>query len=290
MRNYTKTNMHRIIFIIQISLLFLYLLFKISDWPGTSVLAVFSWTFTYLFYTGLSIFQIFKKDFNTALFYFLFSLIVLCIPIKILFTYYNVVIHFALIAIFGIMLFKQYKLELNKHFKYLIYLILFVNTMLLLVNSNIVNQNVFSNHVTIPYSCGQVDWSHFNKTDTLEGNHTATIDTYIMIKPNKMYNYRSAIATAVVNRDGSFYKHENEDVLKHENYHFKLTEVICRKLNTALDNNHFASYEITKSIIHNYLDSLNLEQIKYDTESNHGVNRAIQLHWEKEIDAQLLKE
>ncbi len=282
--------MQRIIFILQISLLILYVLFKTLEWPGTAALAVFSWTFTYIFYTGLSILKLVKKEFKTALLYFLFTLIVVFIPIKILFIYYNVILHFIVIAAFCIMFYKQYRLDLNKHFKYLTYLILSINGLLLFTNSNVVNQNVFSNYVTIPYSCGPVDWSHFNKTDTLTDNHVATIDTYITYRLNKMYNYRSAVATAVMNRDGSFYKHEHSDVLRHENYHFKLTEVICRRLNIALDNYHFASYNTTKAIVHSYLDSLEIIQKKYDEECSHGANQDIQLTWEKYIDKELLKE
>lgn len=282
--------MQRKIFIIQISFLFLYILFKALDWPGNATLTIFSWTFSYLYYFGLSVFKLIKKEFRTSLLYFLFSLLILFIPIKILFTYYNLILHFTVIVLFSILFYKQYNLELKEHFRYLAYFVLAINTLLLFTNSTIVNQNVFSNYTTLPYSSIPLDWSHFNKTDTLIGQHAATIDTYILFKSNKMFNYRSAIAIAVMNRDGSYYKFEHKDVLKHENYHFNITELICRKLNIALNNNHFASYDMTKVIIQNYLDSLGIMQKNYDTESIHGTEQNAQLYWEKYIDAELLKQ
>lgn len=281
--------LHRINFIIQIIFLGFYIIFKTFEWPGVAAIAILSWTFTILLYLSLTLTSLFKKELDKSALYFTFILSVGFIPTKLLFTYYNVILHFIIFIVFIFILSRQQN-EINKNFKKLSYIVIALNFLLIVFDSKTVNENVFSNYWTRPYSCGPVNWSHFNKVDSIQEEHEASIDTYILYKANKAYNYKPAIVMAVMDRSGSFYTAMHDDLLNHENYHFKLTEVYSRKINNELNKYHFANADKTKSLIRVYLDSLEIIQKNYDVESNHGLNIDNQKKWQKYIDNQLLLE
>lgn len=89
----------------------------------------------------------------------------------------------------------------------------------------------------------------------------------------------------------SIYDKEKESVLKHEQYHFEITELFARKFRKAL-----AEYEIGRSIrndVTRIYENLENErkamQLLYDEETEHSINKEAQLSWESKIEL-LLKQ
>ena len=107
------------------------------------------------------------------------------------------------------------------------------------------------------------------------------------------------IASNVMNPELSWARHDRvtEDGLRHEIYHFHLSEVYRRKLEAALLAVRVCgrTAEETKDFldrkVHEVADSWLLRaeamQETYETETEHGTNAAAQRSWEAKIDAWL---
>lgn len=84
----------------------------------------------------------------------------------------------------------------------------------------------------------------------------------------------------------------NEDVLRHEQLHFDITELHARKLRQRLENLVISSMKIEK-LARSYSHEINSDlfhmQEKYDWDTNHGTDKAKQVWWITFIFLQLQK-
>jgi len=83
---------------------------------------------------------------------------------------------------------------------------------------------------------------------------------------------------------------QNEELLKHEQYHFNLSEIYGRKLKTFLNEAELNPFKFKEearkvyNLIYNqYLD----RQTNYDLETNHGLAKKQQEEWQQVIDNEL---
>lgn len=250
---------------------------------------LFGWTYSFGFYIVMTFVSLFKRQFWLTLVYFMFALLIICIPIKISFTYYNIIVHFILIFGFLMLLYRRTELELNKSFKTFVSLILIINVFLFFAGDNFVSEKLRANYLFKSYSSEQLKWDHFNKVDSLKGGYHAHIEAFISYRINKVFNYTPATAVAKTELDNNHFVSQSDNLLEHELYHFKITEVVTRKLNKALDNYHFSSAEKTKKIVWQYLDTLYDMQKAYDTETEHNLNSQKQRQWKAWVDKELNK-
>ena len=78
--------------------------------------------------------------------------------------------------------------------------------------------------------------------------------------------------------------------LAHEQYHFNMAELYARKMKKVL-----GSLELTKAdyrreiaeLLKNFHDQYRLQQIRYDTETDHGRNMQLQYNWIGSIDDEM---
>ena len=280
---------YRIFLIIQIFFLTLYIIGKVFDLDGVFVVLTYlaSWIFAFFFYFRKSFITLFKRQYWLSSIYLLFTLLIAYIPIKIWFVFHNVIVHFVLILGFLLLLYRRRELKLNKYFKIHISLSIFINIILFFTNDNFIDEKITPNYLLKPYSSEHLNWSHFNKVDSLKGGYDAHIETYISYKINRVFNYTSATAVAITKLDESHFVSQSDNLLKHELYHFKITEIVTRKLNKILDNHHFSSPSNTKKIILQYLDTLRNMQNTYDAETKHNLNPQKQKQWELWVDKEL---
>ena len=85
-------------------------------------------------------------------------------------------------------------------------------------------------------------------------------------------------------------KSENESLLKHEQGHFDLTEIYCRKIRKEIKGGRFEISSVNKEIakiLKKENKALNVAQKKYDKETNHNLNAENQLKWDRFIDEEL---
>jgi hypothetical protein len=275
---------HLVILIIQLTFLLLYTLCVVFAWPGIVVTSIYSWGIPVSFYTLLAIFSLLKKQHIESITYFLFSLLVLCIPNKIWFTYHHILLQLILILGFTYVLFKNSKYPYNRYFKIFSYLIVSINVTLLFTSDNFISKHLKASYLFKPYSETNLSWNDFNPTDSIKDGFHARINTYIAYRVNKVYNFTCATAVAKSDIEQNLFVSQSDNLLKHELYHFKITELMTQKLNRILEDRHFCSANSTKPIILTYIDSVAILQKTYDTETNHNLNTENQILWERKID------
>lgn len=93
-----------------------------------------------------------------------------------------------------------------------------------------------------------------------------------------MHNQYSWKSKSVLNSDYA---------LNHEQYHFNITEYHARKLNSIFENKNIENESQVKYELLRIRSDLYLMQDKYDTETDHSLNRAYQSKWEYQIDSLL---
>ena len=86
-------------------------------------------------------------------------------------------------------------------------------------------------------------------------------------------------------------KLENADeALLHEKRHFDICEIFARKLRQAIIMNHFSKSRFSTSmetLFNKITQEYQLEQEKYDRETQHSLDPVQQQRWSKMIDAEL---
>lgn len=105
---------------------------------------------------------------------------------------------------------------------------------------------------------------------------------------NGQFQYK---VKALFSKSWSWAKKEGkkEFLLMHEQHHFDLTEVYARMIRKELKllTNPCKNQGKIKSIIAELTEKHNLEQKKYDIETNHGINNTVQKKWEENISKRL---
>ena len=99
----------------------------------------------------------------------------------------------------------------------------------------------------------------------------------------------SYAAYAGQNNQLSWTKDTSKYGLNHEQYHFNITELHARKMNTYIKNNpnlELREYQLKLDLLRGELSRM---QSKYDRESDHSLNFDRQRRWEYKIDSLLLE-
>ncbi len=84
---------------------------------------------------------------------------------------------------------------------------------------------------------------------------------------------------------------KSESILKHEQYHFNLTEVWARKLRKEITSKKWNVKTFEKefnSLFKKHMAQTLKEQLRYDNETNHSQMSAKQTEWEQAIDEELI--
>lgn len=97
------------------------------------------------------------------------------------------------------------------------------------------------------------------------------------------------IAYAGQNNQKSYKKTSSisDNLLKHEQYHFNITEVHARIMNQYLENNFSNSEGDHLNQLQSVKNKLSHMQNKYDQETNHSLKHDMQSRWEFKIDSML---
>jgi hypothetical protein len=135
---------------------------------------------------------------------------------------------------------------------------------------------------------GTLTWEDFKGIPTVLGSYDAAIRSQIFLE----YDSAKSKMVAYAGQDdiGSYVRDQSigsETLLRHEQYHFNITEVFSRKLNEYIAKN-------PRETLYNYtlrLNSLSIDldnmQADYDFETKHGGVTSAQAHWEYRIDSLL---
>ena len=162
----------------------------------------------------------------------------------------------------------------------------------LLLTIQVYSQNLNRSKDTITYrEYNKLQWQDFKASPPENTLFTASVSTGMSYKwsystskgiPDFDYEVQAKLYR---NFSWSNYKTEKEQVLKHEQLHFDITELYVRKFRKAL-----SEYIVGRSIrndiarIYNDLEAeRNGMQLLYDAETNHSLIKDKQLEWELRI-------
>lgn len=143
----------------------------------------------------------------------------------------------------------------------------------------------------------QLDWSDFQQRVGQGGIFKAF--TYSGIR----YEVRDRDGKVSIDVESYFLPDESwafqdylsDELLAHEGLHFHITEIFARKMRREferfeVDIETFVENDLIEEVKAKYnalYDDMEVLQKKYDSETDHGLNRKIQLEWEDWIDVQL---
>lgn len=169
---------------------------------------------------------------------------------------------------------------------------LLLTSLFLVLSLTAFSQN---HHATILWGT-PLSWNHFKGNPQSNGYHFASANMGVSIdyswkhrnnKPELKY-----IVNAIFNPSHSWVKpgKKSSDLLRHEQVHFDITELMARRFRKFLTENNFKSGKVRSAVDGKYkfLQRLSREiQECYDQQTNHGSNSTKQLEWERKICIEL---
>jgi len=138
----------------------------------------------------------------------------------------------------------------------------------------------------------EISWDDFK---IVPANYAASSATEInldyKIKNGKYY----FTVTAVFHPEASYVSEEtnhrrSESILLHERLHFDITEIHCRRLRQEINKFNGCAISSFNEVVKAYnaeIDALDVEQRRYDYETEHSQNEYMQRQWETEVKDRL---
>ncbi|MEQ8711893.1 MAG: hypothetical protein RIC80_02695 [Cyclobacteriaceae bacterium] len=133
----------------------------------------------------------------------------------------------------------------------------------------------------------QVTWDDFQGTPLIPNRFDASIATYIDLEYDSVF--QKTVARASMSPKLSW-KNEgmlSEHLLRHEQYHFNLTEVYARQMSNIIKAKPNESTDFYESKRDSLVEKLKNENQMYDTYTDHGTIIDQQRFWEFDIDLSL---
>lgn len=162
----------------------------------------------------------------------------------------------------------------------------------ILFNNFCYSQNDANEDSLIKWSVGvNLKWSDFKKESFKKDDISAQTNTiYKITTVDKLENKISIEVSTYFNPNKSWVRTEslrNINLLKHENGHFTIAEIIARKLRRELSTCSVYSideaYKIINDAANKYRKELKLIQSIYDKETNHSKDFLNQKKWDEKI-------
>ncbi|WP_017734092.1 DUF922 domain-containing protein [Nafulsella turpanensis] len=131
----------------------------------------------------------------------------------------------------------------------------------------------------------QLTWKDFRDIPVPFSRYAATVSSRIHLD----YNEESEryFAYAGQNDVESWVYEEDDYLLRHEQYHFNITEIHARKLNDYLSTTGDISKEDAENKLSEIGEEMNSMQERYDAETDHSLKVPNQAYWEFKIDSSL---
>lgn len=217
--------------------------------------------------------------------FLILGVLYLLVAMKIMFTYYNVLISSTLTVLGIVYLLKKEASTKLPTTTPIIFLSL-INVVLVFTSDTKIL--LLLNSGFTPWN-SEIAWDDF-KGEPLESTdeNDAEIYTWINYKVNHAFNPTPAIAIALMDPEFSRkklpQKNLTPELLQHEQYHFNLTE---RMKNLALDSvSPLNTAEENETIIRFFIERENQEQNQYDQLTMHGSDYEQQQAWETKFEGQ----
>ncbi|MFL1895812.1 hypothetical protein ACJRPK_08920 [Aquimarina sp. 2-A2] len=134
----------------------------------------------------------------------------------------------------------------------------------------------------------KLTWDHFQGIVKPFSPYSASIYSEIKVSYDTISD--RYISYAIQENQFSWKKSsvgDDKHLLRHEQYHFNLTEYYSRRMNSFLRVNNIESTDDFMGELNRLSKELGKAQNLYDTETNHNLNTEEQKRWEAKIDSML---
>jgi hypothetical protein len=132
----------------------------------------------------------------------------------------------------------------------------------------------------------QLNWNDFNgikPKQTIQGAFTYTSIYYEIVSKNSILINNCMLK----NKSWSNAGIRTNDLLKHEQYHFHLSEVMVRNMRQEISAMDELKLSKLKIIFDKWTERNRIEQDSYDLETSHSQDIKAQIRWQEKIDYEL---
>ncbi|WP_299313227.1 hypothetical protein [uncultured Aquimarina sp.] len=190
-----------------------------------------------------------------------------------------------LIEIF-ISIFQRVYLFVKLHTAFKLKVFLCIFSLAIILGISLIQNNFYKKPIYKRW--GELSWSDFKGMGRPFTTFEAGISSKVYLESDSIG--KSYKAYSAQNNQQSWKKYENEDsyeLLLHEQYHFNITEVFARKMNSYTKDNPDENYSFYKQKLRDLFGEEREMQRQYDNESDHSIKIDKQISWEYKIDSLL---
>lgn len=242
------------------------------------------------YYLAKAIFCLLRNKYSESFVVFLSALLVLIVPVKIQFEYYNV-FFFGFLIFISVAFLKGKTISPDFRPAVVTFsLLILLNIILILIPNNLVT--TYLNNQYLSWRPNLI-WSDFKGQPEPTQKSVSFIDSNLRWKLNKVFNYPAGTVIAIMDQsksykriappdvDPDFLKWVNRYSLKHEKTHFNITEFYSRKANEQLGSKWPLRETEAKIILEQIFEEYNHEDKLYDSITHHGLDTIQQINWTK---------
>lgn len=241
-----------------------------------------------LIYLLSSMRSLYKKQNQAALLFLLCSLLVLIIPFKVVYEYYSIYF-FLLLACLAVWWLKvQVKSTLPSKLRTSASLLIAISLLVMVIPDTTVFAHLNREHLLWT---PDLEWKDFRGTPPENYKYTASINSHIKWKTNKVYNYPAGAVISLMEPDKSYRKEvavgydpriktlAEKHLLRHEQTHFDLAEHFSRLANQKLASHLLLSDTEAQSMLEQLQKEYEAIEAIYDSTTRHGADTLQQAKW-----------
>lgn len=214
-----------------------------------------------IYFIVLSIIYLLKKEYIESIFAFAATCLLVLIPIKATYIFYNQFFAFLLISLISIFLYKKGKTIRSRE---ALFTLIFLNTFLFMIPDRTLLE-YFDKHSLYWH---KISFSEFKGLPPNNRIHKAEIMLKLNFKINRVYNYPPAIVGAAMDPNTSWVNpifRGNPATLIHEQFHFNILEYNKLLLLDSIKNCWLSTFHQKQAIVKYYYDIADKMQNYYDT-------------------------
>lgn len=235
-----------------------------------------------LIYLVIGLFKVIKSKKSDFLSCLLVALLLLLIPVKVYYTYYNILIHFLILGTSAYWFYKTQK-KINFEIRIMTLSLIVLNIGLLCTSDTRVFKFIYGKENSYTTN---LKTSNFKGQPEYASSGGAMSYVQLQWKVNEVYNYPQAIAISVFYTDRSWIKPDIKysgivSLLNHEQTHLNILEATRIEAIDSLKSFWGKSPKEIESILTYFHNQERRTQIVYDSITNHGLFDHYQKQWDE---------
>jgi len=216
------------------------------------------------------------------------SALVLILPFKITYYYYNIYF-FICITILGAWFLKAYYLKFNSsEYRTIAVLLVAINAVVIVLPDSVIFSHL--NRQRVMWT-PNLEWKDFRGQPFGNKHYGAHLHSNLRWRANRVYSYPAGTVIAFMEPDSSYKKklpshlapelrdNLDNELLKHEQIHFDIAEYYARLANERIASQWFLSETEVETIFDIVFAEYVKEEIEYDSVTKHSTDIEQQAKW-----------